>query len=161
MPVDWSQVFVPSGSLLEIIVRGSVIYLCVFAFMRVMRRDAGHLSRADLLFVTLVSDAAQNGMAGEYRSVTEGLVLIGTILGWNFGLDWLAFHLPFVRRLLEPAPLLLIRDGRLLRRNMRAELVTREELFAHLREAGLEGPAQVKRCYVESEGQFTVIRADA
>ncbi len=159
MSVDWSQVFLPSGSLLEIIVRGSVIYLCVFAFMRVMRRDAGALSRADLLFVTLISDAAQNGMAGEYRSVTEGLVLIATILSWNYGLDWLAFHSPFVRRVLEPEPLLLIRDGRVLRKNLRAELITLEELLAHLRDAGLERPDQVKRCYVESEGQVTVIPA--
>ena len=73
-PVDWHKMFVPSVSLLELVLRGSIMYLAILAAMRIFRRQAGSLTTADLLVGVVVADAAQNGMASEYYSVTEGLV---------------------------------------------------------------------------------------
>lgn len=158
MSVDWAQLFVPSGSLAELVIRGSVTYLCALALLRVLRRQGGGLSRADLLFITLISDASQNGMAGDYKSITEGLVLVGTIFGWNFVLDWLSYHSELVHRLLEPAPLLIVRNGRPLFRNMRSELISMDDLTEQLREQGVDRLADVKRCYVEADGKLSFIR---
>jgi uncharacterized membrane protein YcaP (DUF421 family) len=55
------------------------------------RRQTGGLSTPDVLLVILLADAAQNGMADQYRSVTEGVMLVGTIIFWNFAIDWLGF----------------------------------------------------------------------
>jgi uncharacterized membrane protein YcaP (DUF421 family) len=112
MHVDWGQLFVPSGSLAELVIRGSVIYLAALTFMRILRRQGSGLTRADLLFITFIADASQNGMAGEYKSITEGLVLVGTLFSWNFLVDWLSFHSVFIHRLLEPPPLLVVSPGR-------------------------------------------------
>jgi len=158
MHVDWAQLFVPSGSVAELVIRGSIIYLAALGFMRILRRQGGSFTRADLLFITLIADASQNGMAGEYRSITEGLILVGTIFGWNFTLDWLSYHSPFVHRLLEPPPLLVVRGGKPLLRNLRAELISIEDLMEQLREQGVDDLAQVKRCYVEADGKLSVIR---
>src|SRR5262245_25916636 len=57
------------------VVRESVMYLLILAGFRIFRRDAGSLSVSDLLVVVLIADAAQNGMAGEYKSVTEGAIV--------------------------------------------------------------------------------------
>jgi uncharacterized membrane protein YcaP (DUF421 family) len=46
----------------------------------------------DLLVIVLIADAAQNGMAGEYRSLTDGLLLVATIVAWSYALNWLAFR---------------------------------------------------------------------
>ena len=56
-----------------------VSFLLILAGFRIFRRDAGSLSVSDLLVVVLIADAAQNGMAGEYRSLTEGAIVVGTI----------------------------------------------------------------------------------
>jgi uncharacterized membrane protein YcaP (DUF421 family) len=156
--VDWHSVFVPSGSLLELFVRGSIAYLIILAFFRVMRRDAGSLGPADLLVVVLVADAAQNGMAGQYNSLTEGIVLVATIFMWNFVLDWLGFRSPFVYWLLHPPPLPLVHEGRIQHKNMRTQMLTREDLIEQLREQGVEKVDQVKRCYLESDGRMSVIK---
>jgi uncharacterized membrane protein YcaP (DUF421 family) len=74
--VDWRALLVPSVSLLELVLRGSAMYLIVFMAMRIFRRQAGALNTADLLVAGLVADAAQNAMASEYRSLTEGVVLV-------------------------------------------------------------------------------------
>ena len=34
-----------------------------------------------MLFVVLIADASQNAMAGEYRTVGDGLVSIATLVG--------------------------------------------------------------------------------
>ena len=81
--IDWQAVWVPTMSLLEVVVRGSVVYLGLVAAMRVSRREGGSLNTADLLMIVLVANAVQNAMSSTYNSVTEGAALVGTILFWT------------------------------------------------------------------------------
>jgi uncharacterized membrane protein YcaP (DUF421 family) len=156
--IDWNALLVPSVSLLELVLRGSVMYLTIFAALRLFRREAGALSTADLLVIVLVADAAQNAMASQYGSITEGIVLIATIFAWNYLLDWLAFRYRWVSRLLHPAPLPLIEAGQLRRRNLRSEMLTLDDLKEQLREQGVENIGQVKRCYLEADGRLSILR---
>lgn len=156
--VDWHGLFAPTVSLVELVVRGSVMYLVILGMLRVFRREAGALSIPDLLVIVLVADAAQNGMAGAYRSITDGLILVATIFAWNYLLDWLGYRSRWVHRLLHPRPLVLVEDGRVNRRNLRAEMLTIDDLRALLREQGLESVADVRRCFLESDGQVSIIR---
>ena len=73
---DIQKAFTPDVSLLEIFVRGTVIYLGLFFLLRVvLRRKAGTVAMTDLLVLVLIADAAQNAMNAEYHSITAGLVL--------------------------------------------------------------------------------------
>ena len=155
--VDWRAIFVPSFHLGEIFLRGTAVYLFLFVVLRVMRREAGVIGIADLLVVVLIADAAQNAMASEYKSLTEGAVLILTIAGWDYFLDWLGYRFPRFKRLLRPAPLPLVKDGHVVQRNLRQELITEEELMSELRQQGVDNVAEVKRCYLEGDGYFSVI----
>jgi uncharacterized membrane protein YcaP (DUF421 family) len=153
----WHDMLIPTHSVTEMIVRGTIMYLVIFAMMRfILKRQTGGLSTPDVLLIVLLADAAQNGMANEYRSVTEGIALVGTIIFWSFAIDWLEYHFPTIKRVLRPPPLVLIEDGKVLRRNMRQELVTMDELLSRLREEGVEGPADVKRAFIEADGNISV-----
>jgi uncharacterized membrane protein YcaP (DUF421 family) len=110
--------------------------------------------------VVLIADAAQNGMAGEYKSLTEGAVVVATIFGWNYLLDWLAYRSRSVQWLLNPPPLLLVTNGQILQRNLRRELISRDDLMEQLREHGIEHVRDVKKCFLESDGKMSVIRKD-
>jgi uncharacterized membrane protein YcaP (DUF421 family) len=157
--IDWQELFALSVSPLELFVRGSMIYLFLFAVFRlILRRDAGAIAIADVLFLVIIADAAQNALAGEYRSVTDGIILISTIIGWNLLFDWLAFRFPRLRRILEAKELLLIRDGRFIHRNMRREFLSVKDLESKLREHGIEDKREVKAAYLESDGNVSVIR---
>ena len=156
--IDWHTMFVPQHSLLEAVIRVSLMYLLILAGFRLLRREAGSLSVSDLLVVVLIADAAQNGLAGEYKSLTEGAVIVGTIFAWDYALDWLSYRSKFMYRLVHPPPTPLIRDGDILFRNLRSELITKHELLAQLREQGVEDPREVKRCYLEGDGRLSVIK---
>jgi uncharacterized membrane protein YcaP (DUF421 family) len=158
LEIDWKTAFVPSVHLAEIFLRGTIVYLFIFFLLRILRRQAGAIGISDLLVVVLIADAAQNAMASEYKSITEGLFLVATIVFWDYALDWLGYRFPKVQRLLHPSPLLLVKDGRMLRRNMRQEMITEEELMGLLREQGVESVKEVKKCHLEGDGHISVIK---
>ena len=60
--------------------------------------------------------------------------------------------------LVSPRALPVVRDGRLLRRNMRAEFLTEEELVRQLRLEGVEDLGEVKAAYVEGDGSLSVTK---
>ena len=133
----------------------------LFSILRiVLKREAGALGVTDLLVVVLVADAAQNGMAAEYTSITESLVLVLTIIFWSYALNWLGFRFPRIGRFVHPPPLELVRDGRMLRRNMEKELISEEELLSQIRQQGVDDIADVKRACMEGDGHISVVTND-
>ncbi|HEU4508188.1 MAG TPA: YetF domain-containing protein [Pyrinomonadaceae bacterium] len=158
--VDWESVFVPSLSIFEVILRGSLIYLFLFVVLRVLRRGAGAIGISDLLVVVLIADAAQNALGSEYRSVTEGVVLVLTIVGWDYLFDWLGYRVPALRPVLRPPALLLIKNGKLQKRNMRKEMLSEEELLGELREQGVSNVEDVKFSFMESNGHISVVKKE-
>ena len=157
LQIDFKTIFVPSLHLAEVVLRGTLVYLFLFLILRVLRREAGAVGIADLLLVVLIADAAQNAMASEYRSITEGAVLIGTIASWDYFLDWVSYKFPRFYRLVNAPPLPLIKDGRIMRKHLRQELITEQELLSQLRQQGVQNLGAVKRCYLEGDGHFSVI----
>jgi uncharacterized membrane protein YcaP (DUF421 family) len=160
-PIDWKSVFVPTIHIGELFVRGSIIYLFLLVILRVLRREAGTIGISDLLVVVLIADAVQNAMSSEYKSITEGIVLVLTIVFWDYFVDWLGYRFPFIQRLVRPAPLPLIENGRVNKRNMRQEMITDEELMGQLREQGIEQIEEVKKCYLEGDGHISVIKRNS
>ena len=160
--IDWSGIFTPTTPLLELVVRATMMYFIIFGLLRlVLKRQAGGIGTTDVLVVVLLAEVAGNGFAAEYKSVVEGTVLVGTILFWTYALEWAGYRFPAFERLLRAPTVVLVENGKILRKNMRAEFVTKEELMAQLREKGVEDCAQVKRAYMEADGMISVIKAEA
>jgi len=154
-----ADLFAIHVSVPELVLRGTLVYWLLFVIFRfILRRDVGAVGIADILLLVIVADAAQNAMSGGYDTVAEGAILVSTIIGWNWLLDFLSYYLPAVRRFSAPQRLLLVQRGVLQRRNLRREYITLEELHARLREAGVEKLAEVKHAWLEADGQISVIR---
>ena len=151
-------VFSIEVSIAELLLRGTVLYFGIMILIRILpRRTGGELATMDLIFILLIAEAAAHAL-GDYSSLTEGFIVIITLVGWNYLLNLLSYHVPFIERLVSAPPLQIIKEGRLLKRNMRREYLTEEELHTYLRKQGIEDVSEVKAAFVESEGQITVIR---
>ena len=98
--LDIDNVFAMTMPVVELVVRGSLIYWFLFLVFRlILRRDVGSMGITDFLFVVLLGDAAQNGMIGEATSATDAIVLISTLVFWNVLIDWATWRFPAVERL--------------------------------------------------------------
>jgi uncharacterized membrane protein YcaP (DUF421 family) len=156
--VDWKTTLLPNTPILEIFVRGTLVYLGLFILLRlVLKREAGTLGITDLLVVVLLADAAQNAMADDYRSIADGLLLVTTIIFWSYTLNWLGYKFPRIQRFVHPPPLMLVENGKMMYRNMRKEFISEEELMSILRQQGVEDLSEVKKAYMEGDGRISVI----
>lgn len=159
--IDLHSVFFPSVSILELFIRGTLVYLALFALLRFLPgRQVGAVGIADLLVVILFANAAQNAMASNYTSITDGLLLVVTIIFWSYALNWLGYRFPRVQRLLTPPPLLLVKNGRLIHRNLQRELITEGELLVQFRKQGVEKVEDVRLAFMEADGSISVIADD-
>lgn len=144
---------------LELILRGTLMYWFIFIALRLAgRRDLGALGISSILLLVLIADAASNGMSGNYQSVGEGMVLVGTLFFWSVFVDRISYFFPFTRGLLSPDRICLVRDGILQRRAMRREYITESELMAELRLQGINELSEVRRAYIEETGEVSVQR---
>ncbi|BAT61883.1 hypothetical protein GJW-30_1_04445 [Variibacter gotjawalensis] len=158
--INWTEIFIPSASIAEIMIRGTIMYLFLFLALRfVSSRQVGQLGISDVLVIVVIADASQNAFAGEYRSITEGVMLVLVIIFWNYIINFLSHRVPGLRFLASAPAVPLISRGVLDRRNMRANLITLEELESHLRQHGVEKIADVKRAMLEGDGSISVVKA--
>ncbi len=160
--INWVEIFLPDTPILEIFIRGTAVYLALFFMLRlVLKRQAGAVGVTDLLVIVLIADAAQNAMASDYKSLPDGILLVATIIFWSYCLDWLGYRYPRFQQFIHPPPLPLVRDGEILWRNMRKELITKSELLSQLRQQGVNDLKSVRLAYMEGDGYISVITTDA
>ena len=66
---DWSRVFAPDTPLLELVARGTVLYLALLILMRLMlRRSSGDLAMMDLIFLLLLAHSERTPQEMRARS---------------------------------------------------------------------------------------------
>lgn len=156
--MDWAGLFAFDTPPSEIFIRGTVVYIAIYALLRVvLKREAGTNGITDLIVVVLIADAAQNGMAGSYHSISDGVLLVGVIIGWSYLLNWAGHRWPAVARILRPGPLLVIHEGQFLYANMRKEMITEEQVREQARKQGIADLSVVREGRMESDGQFSFL----
>ncbi len=156
--VDWRRLFFPSLSVTELFLRGSIVYLVLFAILRHLpNRQVGAVGITDLLIVLLFTNAAQNAMVSNYTSMTDGFILVATIIFWSYSLNWLGYRFPRIQHFLSPPPLMLVKNGKMISRNMRRELIDESELLSQMRKQGVEKLEEVKQAFMEADGSISII----
>jgi uncharacterized membrane protein YcaP (DUF421 family) len=156
--VDWARLFRPEMSLLEVLIRGVVVYITLCLLLRIiLKRQAGKIGLADLLVVTIVSGVCRNPLVRDAYSLPDGLAVVVVVLCLSYSLDFLCYYSPRIHALLHPSPVVLIRDGAIDKESLRHELMTEAQLLSQLRQHGLQTPVRVAAATLEGSGQVSVI----
>lgn len=159
--VRWRELFVPDAPLLESVIRGTIVYIAIFFLVRVIpNRQMGGVGMNDMLLIVLVASAATNSLAGEHRSITNGIVLVATVILWSYVFNWISYKFPSLQRLFQPAAKVVVKDGQMQEDIMQKELITEEELKGKLRRQGTDDISKVRKAYIESDGQISVIEQE-
>jgi uncharacterized membrane protein YcaP (DUF421 family) len=142
----------------EFILRAVIVYVFLLALIRLTgKRQVGQMSPFDLILLLILSNAVQNSMNGGDNSVTGGLILAATLVGFNWIISWLTFRSKRIESLLEGRPVVLIHDGKIYADALKNVQMTMHELNAALRNEGFTGPEEVRFAVMEINGQVTVI----
>lgn len=145
--------------LAEIVVRVAIVYVALLVMMRVSgRRTMSDVTPMDIMLLLLVSETVSPSLTAGDESLTAGLVAAATLIALAVALSALVFRSRTAERLLSGATATLVRDGRLDDRVMRRYRITREDLDMALHREGLEHVADVRRAFVEADGEITVVK---
>jgi uncharacterized membrane protein YcaP (DUF421 family) len=152
------KIFLPDITVAEKLVRSVVVYLFLLvAFRFAGKRQVGQLTPFDLVVLLVISNVVQNAVIGNDNSLGGGLIGAAAILLLNAAMVEITYRYKRARRLLEPAPTLLIHNGRILQEHMERERVTLDELHAALRRSGVAEPAKVRFAFLEENGAISVV----
>jgi hypothetical protein len=59
LDINWRNTFVPDVAMLEIVMRGTIVYLALFFLLwMVLKRQSGGMGVTDLLVIVLIADAS-------------------------------------------------------------------------------------------------------
>jgi uncharacterized membrane protein YcaP (DUF421 family) len=144
---------------LEIAGRVVAIYVALLVLLRVIgRRTMAQLRPIDLLTMLLLSETVSPALTAGDDSLGGGLVAAGTLGAAAALTSWLSFRFRWFDVLLDGATLVLVRDGKLDARVLRAQRITDEELRTALHESGVATVSEVERAFVEPDGSITIVK---
>jgi len=143
---------------MDIVVRALVAFCFVFLLTRLIgRRELSSMQPFDLMLLIVVGDLIQQGVTQNDLSVTGITLAVGVFGLMTLAASYLGFRFPRVRPLLEPEPLILIEDGKLIEKNLRKERLTPQEIAGEARLQQIDSLDNVKWAVLESGGRISFI----
>jgi uncharacterized membrane protein YcaP (DUF421 family) len=138
--------------------RTVIIVVVLIAGLRLFgKKQMGQMNVYDLVMIMAVANAVQNAMTAGAGDLTVGFVCAGTLLAIGRILTAVFSRLPRLEQRLVGNPTLIIEQGRLMRDNMRREMLTEDDVMAALRQHGLCDPDEAAMAVLEVDGSLSIV----
>ena len=138
-------------------IRTILLYLVLIFCIRLMgKRQIGQMEPSEFVVTMMVANLATIPMENEGVPLYVGLVPMLTILGTELVLSGATLRSIRLRKLLCGKPVILIENGRILQKNLRATRATLDELTGHLREKDVLDIRSVQYAILETNGNLSV-----
>ena len=138
-------------------IRTIILYLVLFFCIRLMgKRQIGQMEPSEFVVTMLVANLAAIPMQDEGLPLYGGLIPMLTVLGMELVLSGAMLRSIRLRKFLCGKPVILIENGRILQKNLRATRVTLDELTGHLREKDVLDIRSVQYAILETNGNLSV-----
>jgi uncharacterized membrane protein YcaP (DUF421 family) len=142
----------------DIGLRAAFAFAFIFLLTRVVgRRELSSLEPFDLVLLIVVGDLVQQGITQSDYSLTGLVIAISTMALLTVALSWLSYRFPRLRPVLDGEPIVIVRDGEPIERNLKRERVTLGEVEAEARLQQIDSLANVKWAVLETTGRISFL----
>ena len=142
----------------EIIIRFFIVYFFVlFSLKLVGKRQIGEMQTSELVTAFFISELATYSVTNKNHPIFFGLIPIILIVAVELLISYTALKIPFIKRIFDFSPSILIRDGKISERELRKNRITLDELFSFLRLNGYYDLSKVRFAILEPNGQLSVV----
>jgi uncharacterized membrane protein YcaP (DUF421 family) len=142
----------------ELVIRSVIVYVAFLVALRISgKRELGQFTIFDLALVLLTANALQPAITGPDASLPAAGIIIATLFTLNHLVAIARRRWLPIRRLLEPTPTVLGRDGHWLQKALDEEELDAEDLEVALREHGLETVDETRLVTLEPDGSISVV----
>jgi uncharacterized membrane protein YcaP (DUF421 family) len=147
---------------MEIVMRTIGVYIGLLMLFRLMgKRSMSDLSALDFILFLIMSEALQNALVDDDKSVVMGLTVVLTFVMVDLGVAVVKKKYDLADKIAEGVPLLLVDHGRVLERNIAKTHIRTDDILQTARnKQGLERMSQIKYAVLETSGGISIIPAE-
>src|SRR5689334_7801317 len=143
---------------MDIALRAAIAFCFIFFLTRVVgRRELGSMEPFDLILLVVLGDLIQQGVTQSDYSVTGLLVAASTMAILTVLFSYLSYRFPRLRPTLDGEPIVIVRDGKPIDRNLRRERLTFDEVMVEARLQQISSVEEIAWAVLETSGRISII----
>jgi uncharacterized membrane protein YcaP (DUF421 family) len=144
------------SELLGVVLTSLALYIILIVCVRIHGlRSFSKITSHDFAVTVAIGSILATTAINPSPSLSQGALAIGSLLLWKKILSFLRL-LPAGSKL-DNQPLLVYRDGQMLKDNLKKANLTESDLYAKMREANVLEPSQVRAIIIETTGDVSVL----
>jgi uncharacterized membrane protein YcaP (DUF421 family) len=144
---------------MDIVARAAIMFVVLYVLLRIMgKREIGQLTPFELVVMIVLGDLMQQGVTHEDFSLTGAILAISTFAFLAMLMSWVTYLFPRAEKLLDGEPRIIIRDGELLKANLRRDRLTQSEVESEMRLAGIAQMIDVAWAILEPQGKISFLK---
>ncbi len=146
------------GSVLAVIfIRTIIIYLLLLTIMRISgKRQIGEIQISELVTTFLISDIASYPLTDPAIPITSAIVPLLTIIPLEIIFSFLTTKCAPLKRLLDGKPSVIIRRGKICKKEMERMRLSMDDLLCELRLKDIASVDEADYVILEQNGQISV-----
>lgn len=139
-------------------VRAAIAYLVLIVLIKILgQRSVSSLQPTDFLYAIVIGDVIGEPLTSGEDSFKGPLLAAFTLTAIHLGLTFTTLKWSKFRRITDDEPIFLIKDGKILRKQMKKTKVTLDMLLMELRLRGYPDVSEVDMAILEANGEISVI----
>ena len=144
---------------MDSVLRAGAMYLALMVLFKIAgRRSLAELTTFDFVLLMMIGEATQQALLGDDFSITNGVLVIVTLIAIDVGLSLLKQRSGWVSRLIDGEPTIIVENGKLLHRRLRnARLIEADVMEAARSSQGIERLEEIKFAIIERNGKISII----
>lgn len=133
------------------------IYLLIIICLRFLgKKGLAELSAADLVLIIIIGEGISTIIPQE-MGFGGVVIYVIALAAANYGIEFWSFRSKKFNRILEGDPVILIRNGKAMKKNMNKEKVSFDNLAESLRTKGIKNIEDVELAILETDGEISII----
>ncbi|MCI0747665.1 MAG: DUF421 domain-containing protein [Verrucomicrobia subdivision 3 bacterium] len=144
---------------MESVIRGLLLYTFLLLVFRLAgKRTLAQSTNFELVLLLIISETTQQAMVDEDHSITNGLLLILTLMACTISLSLLKQRYRTLEKWLDDVPLVIFENGHMHKDRMDKLRVDEGDILAAARQhQGLQNLDEIKYAVVERNGKIAII----
>ncbi|MCD8509319.1 MAG: DUF421 domain-containing protein [Bacillus sp. (in: Bacteria)] len=141
------------------LIRALIVYVYIFCVIKILgQRSMVSFHPIDFIFAVIIGDVVGEPLSSGEIPLGGPLAAASLIAGIHLGLTYLGLKSPWVRRVVEAEPIIVVNKGKILVDQLRKSKLTVEALMMDLRLNQASDLTEIDYAILEPNGQISVIK---
>lgn len=146
-------------SIVRTLVIGVLAYVLLVVLLRVSgKRTLSKMNAFDFIVTVALGSTLATVILSKDVALADGVLAFTLLVGLQYVITYLSARSSKVSKLVKSSPALLVYRGKMLEIAMKKERISKDEIFAIVRERGFSDLEKIDAVVLETDGSLTVIK---